>query len=191
MYNVAVLPAACASVQNIRYLAKEDDIMKKLFAVLLTLTFVLTLAACGKKEEAAPAGPEPGTPLSTFYQGILDAQPEDAEELMLFEESNPDLIGSFYIGLADVELSQQTLYMHPIAATPCEIMLAEVKNADDVQAVADIFQARIDMGADDAFYPENAEGWANNAHVQVSGNFVCMIVLPEVYTIPENVFAVS
>ena len=31
-------------------------------------------------------------------------------------------------------------------------------------------------------------GWQLYARVQSSGNFVCMIVLPEGYTIPENVF---
>ncbi len=58
----------------------------------------------------------------------------------------------------------------------------------DVQAVADIFQARIDMGADDVNYPENAAGWQLYAQVQKSGNFVCTIVLPEAYVIPGNVF---
>ena len=72
----------------------------------------------------------------------------------------------------------------------CEIVLVEVKNDADVQNVADIFQARIDMGADNTNYPESAAGWQLYAQVQKSGNFVCMIVLPEGYVIPENVFEV-
>ena len=63
-----------------------------------------------------------------------------------------------------------------------------MKNDADVQAVADIFQARIDMGADNTNYPESAAGWQLYAQVQKSGNFVCMIVLPGGYVIPENVF---
>ena len=78
--------------------------------------------------------------------------------------------------------------MPPIATHPCEIVLVEVKNAADVQAVVDIFQARIDMGADNTTYPESAAGWAQFAQVHKSGNFVAMIVLPEGYVIPENVF---
>ena len=54
--------------------------------------------------------------------------------------------------------------------------------------MADIFQKRIDMGADNTNYPESAAGWAKYAKVHKSGNFVCMIVLPEGYVIPENVF---
>ena len=121
-------------------------------------------------------------------KAIMGAQPANAEQLILFEEANPDLIASFYPGLDAIELNQQAYYMPPIATHPCEIVLVEVKNDTDVQAVADIFQARIDMGADNTNYPESAAGWQLYAQVQKSGNFVCMIVLPGDYVIPENVF---
>ena len=159
--------------------------MKKVLSMFLVLLMLMSLCGCGSKKNAAPA---PGTALHTFYQAIMDAQPEDAEELILFEESNPDLIASFYPGLESIELSQQACYMPPIVTHPCEIVLVEVKNDADVQTVAEIFQARIDMGADNISYPESAAGWQLYAQVQKSGNFVCMIVLPEGYVIPENVF---
>ena len=158
--------------------------MKKFAALVLISVCVLSLGACGNKDTV----PDTGTPLSTFYQAVLDAQPAGSEELIFFEESDPNLISSFYPGLLDIELSQQAFYMPPIAATPCEIVLVEVKNMDDVQTVVDIFQARINNGADDAAYPENAAGWSNNAQVQQSGNFICMIVLPDGHLIPENIF---
>ena len=159
--------------------------MKKFLLVLLTLTMIVSLVGCGGKEK----GPEPGTPVSSFYDAILAAQPEGAGDLIFFEESNPDLINSFYPGLDGIELNQQVFYMPPIVTHPCEIVLVEVKDAANVQAVVDIFQARIDLGADNTTYPESAAGWQSYAQVQHSGNFVCMIVLPEGYTIPENVFA--
>lgn len=158
--------------------------MKKLLTLCLVFAMGLSLSGCGEKNE----GPAPGTPLSTFYEAVLAAQPESAEPLIFFEESDPGLIGSFYPGLEAVELSQQAFYMPPIATHPCEIVLVEVKDGAKVQTVADIFQARIDLGADNTTYPESAAGWQQFAQVQQSGNFVCMIVLPEGYTIPENVF---
>lgn len=162
--------------------------MKKLTVLLLVSLMIMALCGCeGKADE----GPEPGIALSTFYEAILAVQPEDAEELILFEESNPELIASFYPGLESIELSQQAFYMPPIATHPCEIVLVEVKNSADVQAVMDIFQVRIDKGADNPAYPETAEGWQLHAQVQQSGNYVCMIVLPEGYIIPENVFCVT
>jgi hypothetical protein len=153
--------------------------------LLLVVLMMASLCGCGGAKEEGPA---PGTELATFYQAVLDAQPEDAEALILFEEYNDDLIASFYPGLDSIELSQQAFHMPPIATHPCEIVLVEVKNPEDVQAVADIFQARIDQGAANTGYPESAAGWQRFAQVQKSGNFVCMIVLPEGYVIPENVF---
>ena len=158
--------------------------MKRVILIALTVAMTVSLVGCGGKDK----GPEPDTPVSSFYDAILAAQPEDAEDLIFFEESDPALINSFYPGLDGIELSQQAFYMPPIATHPCEIVLVEVKDAANVQAVADIFQARIDLGADNTTYPESAAGWQLYARVQSSGNFVCMIVLPEGYTIPENVF---
>ena len=160
--------------------------MKKVFVLLLALLMVASLCGCGGQQEKSP---EPGTPLSSFYQAILDAQPENAEPLILFEENNPGLINSFYPGLDSIQLNQQAFYMPPIATHPCEIVMVEVKDQKDVQAVADLFQARIDMGASSSNYPESAAGWKQFAQVQKSGNFVCMIVLPAGNVIPENVFA--
>ena len=158
--------------------------VKKLSVLCFALVMIFTMAACGEKENS----PAPGTPLSSFYDAVLAVQPEGAEDLILFEESDPGLIESFYPGLNAVELSQQVFYMPPIVTHPCEIVLVEVKDAKDAQTVADIFQARIDLGADNTTDPESAAGWQLYAQVQCSGNFVCMIVLPEGYNIPENVF---
>ena len=160
--------------------------MKKVFSLFLICMMLVSLWGCGSEKTDGPA---PGTALSTFYQAVIDAQPADAEELILFEENNPDLIASFYPGLEKINLSQQAFYMPPIATHPCEIVLVEVANSEDVQAVVDIFQARIDLGSDNTNYPESADGWKNYAQVQQSGNFVCMIVLPGSNVIPENVFA--
>ena len=60
--------------------------MKKLVTLLLALVMAVSLCGCaGEKSEV----PEPGTALNIFYQAIMDAQPENAEELILFEESKP------------------------------------------------------------------------------------------------------
>ena len=60
-----------------------------------------------------------------------------------------------------------------------------------MDAAKAILQDRIDSGAGDTGYPENAVLWQNNAQVQVQGNCLCLIALPDGYTIPENVFALD
>ena len=109
----------------------------------------------------------------------------------MFPEADPAVVESIYPGLSEIELDQQALYFPPIFGFANEIMLVEVTNKNDVDAVKDIFQARIDRGASDTTYPENAEPWAKRAQVQVDGRYICMIVLPEGYVIPENVFALE
>ena len=158
--------------------------MKKIIAVVLALVMLAAvITGCAKKEQV----PE-NLDLNAVYQSILDAQGDKLGDLVLFEETNPDLIKSFYDGLETVELKQQVLYMHPVTGAPTEICLVETTNADDAKKVADIFTARIALGASDEGYPENAVIWKNNAVVQTAGNYVAMIVLGEGFTIPENVF---
>jgi len=155
---------------------------------LLTAALLLfsLLTACGEKTPAA----ETVIDLETVYQDILDAQANNGmETLVFFPESNPEFIDSCYPGLSAIALTQQFYYVPPVFGFACEIMLVEVTSENDVQTVRDIFQARIDNGASDPTYPENAEPWANNAQIQQSGRYLCMIVLPDGYTIPENVFA--
>ena len=49
--------------------------MKKFISAVLIVMISLSLFACGKTDN----GPKPGTPLNTFYEAILAAQPEDAD----------------------------------------------------------------------------------------------------------------
>ena len=159
--------------------------MKKIISTVFILFLLLNVVGCTSTKQNEL---ESGIDLNNFYQAILDIQPEEAEELILFEESNPALIESFYSGLESIELSQQLFYMPPIATHPCEIVIVEVKNSEDVEKVVEIFQARMALGANITNYPESAAGWKLYAQVHQSGNYVCMIVLPEGYVIPENVF---
>ena len=158
--------------------------MKRTITILLTLILMLSvLSGCGSEKDTAKE-----LDLEAVYQSIIDAQ-ENADEIALLPEDNADIIESFYAGLGAIELKQQLLYMHPVTGAPCEIMLVEVADESDVQAVKDIFAARIALGSDDDFYPDNAAGWINNAQIQSSGSYVAMLVLPDGCTIPENVFA--
>lgn len=178
--------------------------MEKRFSILLALCLVLCLfAACGSTPaSSAPVDiqqPDTSKPaeneqsevldLAAVYQSIMDAQNGTGmEALVLFEEGNPEILDGFYRGIADIELAQSHYYLPPVYGHACEIVLVEVADKNDVQAVKDILQNRIDEASSDTAYPENAEPWARNAQIQQEGNYLCLIVLPDGYVIPNNVF---
>ena len=81
-----------------------------------------------------------------------------------------------YPGIGDVNTNQLVIYQPMMGAVVCEIALAEVADAADVETVKNIFQERINAQVDGgAWYPESIEGWQNNSRIVTNGNFVMMI----------------
>lgn len=166
--------------------------MKRLLSILALCALALALTACGGGNNASSGGASSAGGEVSFdavYQGILDAQ-ENTDELIFFPEEGADAIESLYPGLTALDPTRLQLYLPPVTGYACEILLVEVAEGD-VDAAKAILQDRIDSGAGDTGYPENAVLWQNNAQVQVQGNCLCMIALPDGYTIPENVLALG
>lgn len=81
-----------------------------------------------------------------------------------------------YPGIGDIATNQLVIYQPMMGAVVCEIALAEVTNAADVDAVKAIFQSRIDMQVNGgAWYPESIKGWQENSKIVTNGNYVMMI----------------
>lgn len=112
--------------------------------------------------------------LAEFYAGLSDQLPA-----MMSVEG--ETLESYYPGLADIAARQCLVYYAAISASVGEIALVEVESADDVQAVKDIFQARIDYQVGDetnpggAWYPASIEGWKNNSRIVSNGNYVMLV----------------
>lgn len=157
---------------------------RKLISLILASTLVFALASCGGPDDGGSAGASQSpaqaetVDLQAFYESLLVTDPESADYF------NPDTpVGDeAYPGLSDIATKQKVIYQPMMGAVACEIALVEVENADDVQKVKDIFQARIDaqVGTDDepggAWYPETIEGWKNNSRIVSNGNYVMLIV---------------
>lgn len=177
-------------------------------SLLLALVMLASLAACGsqKKEDAgkpeeaitedgatdAPqAAPEngaaqepedsqskpaPHVDLAAFYETLGEGD----EEWPAMMEAEGEVLDSFYPGLSDIAANQCVVYTAMISATVGEIALMEVQNADDVQKVKDIFQARIDYQVGDennpggAWYPDTIEGWKSGSRIVSNGNYVML-----------------
>ena len=185
---------------------------KKFLALTLALALTLSLAACGGKDAPAQDGGSPevsapgeegaGSSEVNTPEGGENAPSEDQKEIDLAafyetlraENTWPELMNleslgdtqeildNYYPGLSEISKKQCGVYVAAISAAVGEIALVEVENAEDVQAVEDIFQARIDyqVGDDEnpggAWYPETIEGWKNKSRIVSHGNYVMLAV---------------
>ena len=120
--------------------------------------------------------------LSAFYNTLREGNiwPELMD--LTTDASMKELLDSYYPGLAEIAAKQRRVYIAAISAAVGEIALVEVENAEDVQAVEDIFQARIDYQVGDdaapggAWYPETIEGWKTKSRIVSHGNYVMLAV---------------
>ena len=120
--------------------------------------------------------------LSAFYNTLREGNiwPELMD--LTTDANMKELLDSYYPGLAEIAAKQRRVYIAAISAVVGEIALVEVENAEDVQAVEDIFQARIDYQVGDdatpggAWYPETIEGWKTKSRIVSHGNYVMLAV---------------
>ena len=137
-------------------------------------------------EDGGTDSPETEAPeeinLSTFYNTLREGNiwPELMD--LTTDANMKELLDSYYPGLAEIAAKQRRVYIAAISAAVGEIALVEVENAEDVQAVEDIFQARIDYQVGDdatpggAWYPETIEGWKTKSRIVSHGNYVMLAV---------------
>lgn len=135
--------------------------------------------------EAAAAD---GVDLQAVYDKIIAAQ-TSADDIIMFPDSTPEIIKGFYPGLDELDLKQMYLYMPPVTGNACEILLLEAADSQTADKAQAICSERVKRAAEDTTYPEVSDVWQRNAKVERSGNLICMIVLPDGCTIPDDVFS--
>ena len=131
---------------------------------------------------AAPETPAEGTDASsvdlTAFAASVTGDQETWPGMMAMEGESLDM---FYAGLSGIATRQCLVQMAMISASGDEIALVEVENSADVQAVKDIFQARIDYQVGDgtapggAWYPAPTEMWRSESRIVSNGNFVMLV----------------
>ncbi len=166
--------------------------MKRIFALIIAAVMLFSFTACGKENgdsgDDIPVA-ESTLDLEVVYQSLLNMQAGTGlDALVMFKETDPNLLNQLYAGLADVRLKQQVVYMAPVTGYACEVMLVEAVNEADMQKVEEVFNNRISIGIESNGDADNGEVWQRNARVQVFGNYAAMIVLPDGYLIPDNIF---
>ena len=140
--------------------------------------------------------------LDTFYNDLYnELYPLDAEgfatgpvatDLMGPESGMPEedvamMLEMYYPGLAAIETNQMHVFIPGMSFSAYEVVLAELTNPSDVDAVKAILQSRIDAQANGgAWYPEAVEGWAKNARIVTNGNYIMMAVGADCDTFVER-----
>ena len=97
----------------------------------------------GTPEAPEGSGSQQGVDLGAFYQTLRE-EATWPELMSLEDETLAELLDSYYPGLSEISTKQCDVYIAAITAAVGEIALVEVENAEDVQKVKDIFQARVD-----------------------------------------------
>lgn len=147
--------------------------MKKVISMILALTMIFTLAACGgSKAKEAPD-------LQAYYDGFMTGLGADNTPATMNANEDPSIIDGFFPGLNDIELKQSVIQMAMMMQVAFEMALVECANAEDVETVKEIFQARIDAQVNGgAWYPAIEEAWSKAALI-VKDNVVALIVAGE------------
>ena len=118
--------------------------------------------------------------LAAFYESVFSGG-----NMPAMMQAEGEVLDAFYPGLTAIQTNQCAVYTAMISAAVGEMALVEVQNSADVQAVKDIFQARINYQVGDdqnpggAWYPASIEGWKNGSRIVSNGNYIMMVALSE------------
>ena len=93
------------------------------------------------------------------------------------ELADGEMTDAFYPGLTDIATEQCLVYATMMSMNMGELVLVQVKDSKDVDAVKAILQTRIDnMANGGAWYPEPTRVWSECSKVVSNGNYIMMVV---------------
>ena len=149
--------------------------MKKILSAILAMSLLLLLAACGSKGgEGTGNDGAKSVDLNQYYEDFMASLGADNTPAMMDVEA--EALDSLYQGLSAYKTAQSVVKVAAINSVAFEFALVELENESDAQAVADIFQARVDYQVNGgAFYPQTTADW-ENAQIITHGNVVALIV---------------
>ena len=128
-------------------------------------------------QDKLPAQEEKAVDLAAFFTKI-----EKDHNMSSMEAADSELIENCYPGLSAIQTQLLAVYMCMMNPSPNgDVVLVQVKDSKDVDAVKAILQARIQYmvgdgnGPGGAWYPEPTEMWENNSRIVTHGNYVMMV----------------
>lgn len=150
---------------------------KKILTAAILAAFALSLAACGTGQstpapDSSSTSTGPQVDLQTFYDATVVKH-----DFGPMHQADADLIDTLYNGLNDISVTQQLVYTPEARQNSGDFCLVQVENPEDVAAVEDIFQNRVDiMAGGGAWYDDLIEQWNSNSRITSNGTCVMLVV---------------
>lgn len=160
---------------------------KKVFALLLAVSLLAALAACGNS--AGGKADETPVDLAAFAQTLTENYEISGflQRMDPSDEMGAGMLDGYFPGLKEMDLEQMEVYLCMISFNTGEFSLVQAKNADDAARVKEIFQSRIDgMVEEGVNYPDTIEMWQNNAQIVENGNYVMLVCAEDCDAIVED-----
>ena len=164
--------------------------MKKLISILLIAITLLGLTACQSGDPAStpnsnPSSSQnstPNTPKDLVLSNVYTAMTAKAQmpEMMRVEE---DMLLDLY-GIKAEQYKQVEVYLCADSLRADEIWLIEAVDAEALQNLKGLAQARLQQKDDESVtYSPAQNAIVKKAHLETYGNYLVMIVCPEVEAI--------
>lgn len=144
-------------------------------AVWILAALVLLASGCGGQREEGGAE-KADVDLGSLYAGMEEAC---GWEEGYMAEIEGELLEGYYPGLSEIPAKQLVARVPAMSSDVNEIVLIQCETAEDAEAAAAVFQARIDSQVDGgAWYPETMESW-KKAKVLQNGTYAALIASGE------------
>ena len=128
-----------------------------------------------EKPDGSTSAPAPSgkVDLAAFHDSLAKSY----EFSNFLELADGEMTDAFYPGLTGIATEQCLVYATIMSMNMGELVLVQVKDSKDVDAVKAILQARIDtMANGGAWYPEPTRVWTECSKVVSNGNYIMMVV---------------
>lgn len=144
--------------------------MKKLLSLILLCALVLSLAACGAKEEAAPVD------LNALYESFAPSLPD------MFQPDEETLMN--FLGIDTADCAQYVVSICGNGMQADEVWLIEAKDADALTRLTELAQTRIAAKEDETIsYAPDQYAIIQKAELLTSGNYLALLISPDVDTL--------
>lgn len=144
--------------------------MKKLFSLILALTLLLSLAACGAKEEAAPVD------LNALYESFVPSLPD------MFQPDEETMLN--FLGIDAADCAQYVVSICGNGMQADEVWLIEAKDEEALARLTELAQTRIVAKEDETIsYAPDQYAVVQKAELLTNGKYLALLISPDVDTL--------